>query len=153
MNAAATLLRAPAVVRLARIAIGLVFLAAALGKIGDLASFATQLHDYRIIPLWSEHLLAMTLPWIELVAGLALVTGVRPRAGAIVVLALTLTFTIAVGSAWARGLDFECGCFGSSGAATIGARKFVENVGLSLLAVLATLRPSAGSTGPAAARP
>jgi len=133
-------LRAPAVVRLAGVAIGVVFLAAALGKIGDLGAFATQVHNYRLVPVWSENLIAMTMPWIELLAGLALVLGVRPRAGAVVLLAFVLVFTFAVGSAWARGLDFECGCFGKASAATVGARKFAENVGYTLLAAIAVLR-------------
>lgn len=141
MSAAIGFLRSTAVVRLAGIAIGVLFLAAALGKIGDLAAFATQLHNYRLVPVWSENLIAITLPWIELLAGLALVLGVRPRAGAVVLLVLILVFTFAVGSAWARGLDFECGCFGKASAATIGARKFAENVGYTLLAALAALRP------------
>jgi uncharacterized membrane protein YphA (DoxX/SURF4 family) len=141
VSAALAFLRTLAVVRLARIAIGVIFLAAALGKIADLGAFAMQLHNYRMVPLWSEHLIAMILPWIELLAGLGLVFGVRPRSGAVVVLALMLVFTVAVGSAWARGLDFQCGCFGKASAATIGARKFLENVGFTLLAALATLRP------------
>jgi uncharacterized membrane protein YphA (DoxX/SURF4 family) len=132
--------RRPAVIRLAQIAIGLVFVAAALGKIGDLSAFVIQLHNYRMVPVWSEHLLAVTLPWIELIAGLALVLGLRPRSGGVIVLALIVVFTIAVGSAWARGLDFECGCFGKASASTIGARKFLENVGFSVLAAIATLR-------------
>uniref|UniRef100_A0A832I2D3 DoxX family membrane protein n=1 Tax=Eiseniibacteriota bacterium TaxID=2212470 RepID=A0A832I2D3_UNCEI len=142
MGAALAFLRRPEVVRLARIAIGLVFIAAALGKIGDLPAFVVQLHNYRMVPVWSEHLLAITMPWIELVAGLALVLGVRARAGAVIVLALMAVFTVAVGSAWARGLDFECGCFGKASASTIGARKFFENVGFTLLAAVAALRPA-----------
>jgi len=141
MSAALAVLRAPYVLRLARVALGAVFLVAALGKIADLPAFAGQVENYRIAPLWSVNLIAMTLPWAELLAGLALVLGVRARAGAVVALAFMLLFTVAVGSAWARGLDFECGCFGKAGAAVVGARKFAENVGLSLLAGLATLRP------------
>lgn len=141
MGALAGLLRMPWVVRLARVAIGLVFLAAALGKIGDTAAFAGQIVNYRLLPLAPVNLLAATLPWIELLAGLALVLGVRPRSGAVVAFALMLVFTVAVGSAWARGLDFECGCFGKASAATIGARKFAENLGLTLLAAIAALAP------------
>ena len=131
----------PALVRTAQLAIGLVFLAAALAKIGDAPYFAQQVHNFRLAPQWAEHLVAMTLPWIELVAGLALVVGPRRRAGAFLALACMLLFTFAVGAAWARGLDFNCGCFGKAGAATIGARKLAENVGLTLLALLAFLPP------------
>lgn len=133
----------PWVVRGAQVAIGLVFVAAALGKIGDGAYFSQQVHNYRLAPLWTENLVAMTFPWIELVAGVALVTGPRRRAAAAVALAFMVCFTLAVGAAWARGLDFQCGCFGKAGAASIGAAKFAENVGLSLLAWVACLRPRA----------
>ena len=51
-----------------------------------------------------------------------------------------LLFTIAVGTAWARGLDFECGCFGKASASHIGAKKFAENVALTALAAIATLQ-------------
>jgi len=141
MSAALGKLSHPWLVRAAQVAIGLVFLAAALAKIGDTTYFAQQVHNYRLVPLWSEHLIAMTMPWIELVAGLALVVGPRRRAGALILLVFMLVFTAAVGAAWARGLDFHCGCFGKAGAGMIGARKFLENVGLTLVAAVAFLPP------------
>jgi uncharacterized membrane protein YphA (DoxX/SURF4 family) len=135
----------PVTVRAAQLAIGTLILLPALGKIGDLASFAQQVHNYRLAPLWSQNLIAVTLPWVELLAGLALVLGARPRAGAVILLALMVGFTVAVGAAWARGLDFECGCFGKASASRIGAQKFFENVAWTVVAVVATLRPRASS--------
>ncbi len=139
------ILRAPLLLRALRLALGVLFLVAALAKIGDAASFAREVHNFRLAPLWSENLVAIVLPWIELVAGLALVTGLKARAGAFVALALMAGFTLAVGIAWARGLDFECGCFGKAIASRIGAAKFAQNTGWTLLAALAvrTRRPPA----------
>ena len=138
MTVIAAWLASPPVMRVTRITLGMVFLVAALAKIGDIAWFGQQVHNYRLVPAWAENALAIMLPWIELVAGLALVTGVRARAGAAVALALMIVFTIGVAAAWARGLDFRCGCFGKAGAATIGAQKFLENLGLTALAALAS---------------
>ena len=132
-------IRRPSVLRVAQITIGCIFIAAALGKIGDVQAFALQIHNFRLAPVWSDNLIAIALPWIELVAGLALLLGIRARAGAAIALMLMLTFTLAVGAAWARGLDFECGCFGKASASRIGARKLVENLGLTLLALIAAL--------------
>lgn len=132
----------PALVRVAQLAIGAVFVAAALAKIGDAAYVAQQVHNYHLAPVWAENLIATVMPWIELVAGVALVIGPRRRAGAVIVLAFMLLFTVAVGAAWARGLDFHCGCFGKAGAGVIGASKFLENVGLTLLATIAVLKPT-----------
>lgn len=138
--ARASALRHPRLIRVCQIGIGLLFLAAALAKIGDVAAFARQLHNFHMVPLWSEHLLAMTLPWIELVAGLALVLGIRPRAGAVVVTASLVVFTAAVAVAMARGLDIECGCFGTADGSRVGFVKLVENLGMLLLGVVASLR-------------
>lgn len=141
MNALLGRLAHPALVRLAQVAIGLVFVAAALAKIGDAPYFTQQVHNFHLAPLWAENLVAMTFPWIELVAGVVLVVGTNRRGAAFVALAFMVFFTVAVASAWARGLDFHCGCFGKSSAASIGAAKFFENVGLTLLAWVAFLQP------------
>ncbi len=132
---------APWVLRVAQIVTGLVFLAAGLSKLGDLPAFALQVHNYRALPIWSDNLVAMTVPWIEVVSGLALVLGVRPRAGALVATGLLGIFTLAVAAAWARGLDFECGCFGKASASRIGLAKLLENAAYLAVAAFAVRRP------------
>jgi putative oxidoreductase len=132
--------RHPWLVRGAQIVIGLVFLAAALPKIGDPESFALSVHHFRIVPLALENLVAIALPWIELVAGLALVLGIQARAGGAIVTVLMAVFTVAVAVALARGLDFECGCFGTGDGTRVGATKLLENTTLLLLASIGSLR-------------
>lgn len=140
MSRLAAIVRRPLVVRGAQVVVGAFLLGAALAKVGDPAAFAVQVHNYRLAPVWSEHLLAVTLPWVELVAGLSLVLGVRGRAGAVVAVALMALFTLAVAQAWLRGLDFECGCFGTADASRIGAKKLAENLALTGVAALAAIR-------------
>ena len=125
----------------AQVLLGLLFLYAALAKIVDVPSMAKEVHNFRLVPLWSEHLIAMTVPWIELLAGLALVLGVSPRAGAWVTGALLLAFTAGVIAAMARGLSFECGCFGTANSTRIGWAKLAENAGMLVLAALGSQRP------------
>lgn len=127
-------------VRICQLVIGVLFVVAALAKISDLPAFARQLHNFHLIPLWSEHLFAMTAPWIELVAGLALVLGIRARAGAVVVTASLVVFTVAVGLAMARHLDIECGCFGTADASRVGFVKLLENIGMLIVASIASWR-------------
>lgn len=132
----------PTVRRGAQIIAGLIFLAAALPKIADLAGFAGSVHNFHLeplIPVGATNVFALTIPWVELIAGLALVAGVRPRAGAYVYTALLMVFTIAVVAALGRGLSFECGCFGKAGAGTIGAKKLAENVVMLALGVVAAV--------------
>jgi len=132
----------PTVRRGAQIVCGLIFLAAALPKIADLPAFAGNIHNFHlepVVPVAATNLLAVAIPWIELVAGLALVTGVRPRAGALVYTLLLAAFTAGVVAAMARGLSFECGCFGKAGAATIGVKKLAENLGMLALGIVASV--------------
>lgn len=133
-------LATPWVLRAAQIATGILFLAASLAKLGDVAAFAQQLHNYRAVPIWSENLFAMAIPWIEMMAGLSLVFGIRPRAGAVVAIVLLGVFTLAVAVAWARGLDFECGCFGKASASRIGLKKLAENAAYLVVASIGALR-------------
>jgi putative oxidoreductase len=125
----------------AQIILGLLFLLASLAKIVDVSSLASQVHNFRLLPFGSEHLVAMTLPWIEFVAGLALVLNIRPRAGAWVAGVLLAGFTAGIVLAMARGLNFECGCFGTADGTRVGWIKLGENLGMLALAVVGSLRP------------
>jgi len=130
----------PRVVRGCQIVIGLLFAWASLTKLGDLSSFAAQVHNFRMMPVAVENLVALTLPWIELVAALALILDVRPRSGAAVVAALLAVFTAGVLVAMARGLDIECGCFGTADVTRVGVGKVLQNVGMLLVAWVALRR-------------
>lgn len=124
----------------AQLVLGALFVYAALAKIGDAGSLAREVHNFRLVPTWSENLVAMVVPWVELLAGLALVLGVSPRAGAWVAGAMLVVFTAAVVAAMARHLSFECGCFGTANAVRIGWAKLGENAGMLVLAALGSQR-------------
>jgi putative oxidoreductase len=141
VNAFGRVLGNPRVVLLAQIAVGLVFLAAALGKIGDAGAFARQIHHFRLLPFGLENLMAIALPWIELLAALAILLRLRPRAGSVVVAGLMGLFVAVVAAAVLRGLDIECGCFGTADASRVGVAKLFENLGLLGLAMIASRRP------------
>ncbi|HJQ99598.1 MAG TPA: MauE/DoxX family redox-associated membrane protein [Candidatus Polarisedimenticolaceae bacterium] len=140
--AALDFVRHPTVRRIAQLGAGVIFIAAALPKIADLEAFAGSIHNFHmdpVVPMALTNILAVTIPWIELIAGLALIANVKPRAGAVVYTVLMTFFTVAVIAALARGLSFDCGCFGKSGAANLGAVKLLENVGMLVLGIVASL--------------
>ena len=126
-------LRHPLVVRGSQIVMGVVFAWAALAKLGDLHGFADQVHNFRMVPIFAEHVVALSLPWIELVAALALILNIRARSGAVVVTSLLAVFTVAIIVALVRGLDIECGCFGTSDASRVGLVKITQNLGMLVL--------------------
>lgn len=98
-----------------RLPLGAVFIYAAWEKILDPAFFAATIHNYRLLPTSVIAPLAIALPWLEMVAGIMVTIGVWKRAAALILGVLLAAFMLAVGYNLARGLDFECGCFGSGG--------------------------------------
>jgi uncharacterized membrane protein YphA (DoxX/SURF4 family) len=96
-----------------RVALGALFIYAGVAKVPIAPEFARDIQRYAIVP-WPDAtvLLAIYLPWLEILSGAAMIVR-RLHLGALAMIAaLMLMFTVALTSAWARGLDIECGCFG-----------------------------------------
>lgn len=103
----------PWVLLAVRLYLGGVFLLACWHKVLDPGAFALDVATYQVLPLSLVNLVAVTLPWVELGAGVMLVAGLRARAGALLCAAMMAVFLAALVSALARGLDLSCGCFAS----------------------------------------
>ena len=100
----------------ARWYLGVLFVGACLHKIADPRAFAVDIATYDILPLALVNLAAITVPWVELAAGLMLLAGLRTRAAAVLVAGMMAVFLAALAVALGRGLDMSCGCFASQGA-------------------------------------
>jgi uncharacterized membrane protein YphA (DoxX/SURF4 family) len=81
-------------------------------------------------------LLAIYLPWLEVVTGTALLLRRAVSGGATIVSFLMCVFIAALASAWTRGLDISCGCFGRENATADFPLLLARDCGL-LLAALA----------------
>lgn len=103
--------------RITRWALGSIFLLAALPKILHPAGFALDISHYGVLPKAGVNMLAVTLPWIELLTALGLLSGLTRRGGLLLVNLLLIVFLAALAQAGLRGLDINCGCFGHGGAA------------------------------------
>ena len=115
INKLKPLLESPLVQLLARFILGGIFIYASFHKIFNPVQFAQIIENYQLFPQFSIHLIAIILPWIELIAGLFLVTGHMEKGSAMILSSLLVMFIIAIGINIIRGLDFDCGCFTSSG--------------------------------------
>ena len=94
-----------------QIALGIFFVVASLPKLGDPPSFAHMVYNYRIVPGALINLMALTMPWIELLCGLALILGIWKEAARTIIALLLLVFIVAISINLMRNNAIDCGCF------------------------------------------
>jgi hypothetical protein len=145
--------------RLLGLVLGLVFVWASLDKIWNPAEFARIVYRYHIVgpnhligPTLAN-LVAVTLPWVELILGLLLIAGIWRREAALLTGALLLSFVLGVASTMVRGIDVEnCGCFtvDARGGRAAGWGLIVGDLGLlAIAAALVRHRPTHQAGAPA----
>ena len=99
----------------ARIVLGGVFIYASLDKIRHPEIFAEAVYNYQLSPEVAVNLVALWLPWLELLSGSLLILGVWVRGSSMILSGLMIVFLAAMGINLARGLDIHCGCFTTQG--------------------------------------
>ena len=107
-------LRNPWLHRALGLVLGGIFLYAAHAKILDPRPLVTIIWNYRVLPAGPINLMAIYMPWMELLAGIALVTGFKRRAAALCSTGLLIAFMVALGINALRGVNVACGCFSTS---------------------------------------
>ena len=98
----------------ARWILGLTFIYASYHKIISPADFAAIVYGYELFPEIFIHLIAIVIPFIELIAGFALIIGLYPRSAAIIINGLLLAFITVLTINLIRGHEFVCGCFSAA---------------------------------------
>ena len=123
----------------ARMALGFVFLFAAWDKIVDPAAFAKIIRNYQILPDMLIYGVALVLPWIEVVVGMCLITGLFSRGAGFSATLMMAVFLAAMAWAVHKGISTQCGCFTTKADDAISARTFIRDGSILALALLVTV--------------
>ena len=135
-----SLLNAHVLTAILRFIVGGAFVLAGVLKMADPAKFAIDISNYRLLPMELINLVAIVIPGIEVLAGGLVLAGIRLKAAALVITGLTVVFFAVIVSALVRGLNIECGCFGTVGGKHIGLVNLAIDSTLFCLAALLTKR-------------
>ena len=119
---------------LLRIILGGIFIYAAAGKMLYPAEFSEDIANYQLVPVMFTNLIAITLPWVELVAGLLLLNGFKTKSGNLIIFLLVCVFSFGAVQAMVRGLDINCGCF-TEASRRVGLIFLAEEVALFLMCI------------------
>lgn len=128
-------------IAITRIYLALVFILSGLDKISNLSAFATSIENYDILPIQIINLIAIVIPWIEVITGALLLLGFYIKENSIIIGSLLGVFTLAVLSAVLRNLDIDCGCQGTFDGQKVGILKIIENVSLIIVSILSIKFP------------
>ncbi len=117
-----------------RLVLGAIFLYAAWTKLRQpWLVFALSIDAYRLLPEWAVFTVARALPWLELVLGVLLISGLKIRYTALATATLLAGFYASMIYAYSAGSGIDCGCFGVGEA--VSARTLVRDGALLAAAV------------------
>jgi uncharacterized membrane protein YphA (DoxX/SURF4 family) len=112
-----------------RLVFGAFFLLSGILKLKDPILFAEAVRNYQLIGDPIAPAMALFVPWIEVIAGIAVMTDRFARGAAFILTGSMVVFTLAIVISWARGLDISCGCFGGDEEMNYPV-KVAQNIGL-----------------------
>lgn len=96
-----------------RLYIGGIFIYASMNKINYTAEFSESIASYQLVPFWSVNLLAIVMPWAELICGILLITGIRSKSATAALGIMLTIFSVAISFSLLRDIPIGCGCFSS----------------------------------------
>ena len=129
------------IVFIAWILIGGILIYASINKIADPGGFARAIDNYHLIPFGLENIMAIVLPWLELIVGICLIFGLFIDGVAFLVIVMMVIFIVAITFATLSGYDIECGC-GLKPGELVGIQKIIEDLTYLILAWMILKRPN-----------
>jgi putative oxidoreductase len=97
-----------------RLLLGVIFVYTGISKIIDPSSLESIINSYKMIPPSISSIIAIVLPWIELIGGLFLISGILVKQTALLLSSLLVAFIVVIAINLFRGTFTQCGCFGSA---------------------------------------
>lgn len=97
-----------------RIVIGGIFVYASIDKIMNPDAFARIIHNYRLFPPSLINIIAIVIPWIEIISGALLIIGWKYKAANLIIGGMLAAFIIALAISYIRGININCGCFSTT---------------------------------------
>lgn len=121
--------------------VAIIFIFAGITKALNPETFARDIDNYRMLPYLLATIMAIILPWLEILCGIFLITRKWEKGAAVTLFVLTSMFLIAMSTAIVRGLDITCGCFAMTAEGTkVGYSRLFQDLILFVIILLLNFR-------------
>jgi hypothetical protein len=124
-----------------RLVLGGLFVYAGAVKALEPLDFAQDIRNYRLVGQSLSFIAAVVLPWLEILAGAFLIAGTWKRGAALTISGLLVFFIFLTLVTMLRGIDVDCGCFGSLSRRS-GWGVVLEDLGMLYLGLCLLLAPA-----------
>jgi putative oxidoreductase len=119
-----------------RIGLGIMFLWSALFKIRQPYDFLHAVYAYEIVGRQMGVLIAVLLPWLELIVGVALITGLFAAGAMLVCTGMGGLFTFVISWAIYHDLGISCGCFSAEGQGQVGYLALIRAIAIMVVGLI-----------------
>ena len=96
-----------------KVALGCLFIVSGTVKVGGPHLFLADVLEYQLLDRAAAWWVAALVPWFEVAVGCAMLVPPLVVGASFVGAGLSLAFAVAQVTAWVRGLEISCGCFGA----------------------------------------
>lgn len=103
----------PNVALVLRLYLGGLFIYASMYKISYPIEFAENIASYQIVPFWAVNMMAIVMPWTELICGILLIVGLRSKSAVCMIAGMLVLFILAICLSLVKDIPIGCGCFHS----------------------------------------
>ena len=97
-------------------------------KVPDPAESVRAVRAYDLLPEALVPAIGYGLPLLELAVAALLVLGLFTRWAAAVTAVLMAAFVVGIATAWTRGLNIDCGCFGGGGQVAAADTRYLQEI-------------------------
>lgn len=104
--------KTPKALLITRVLLAGFFLFSGTVKLVDLPRFHEAVINFQLVDGPLAEWITLIVPTAELVLGVLFLFNILPMGTLSLLIGMMVTFTVAIGMAWSRGLDITCGCFG-----------------------------------------
>jgi cobalt-zinc-cadmium efflux system protein len=111
-----------------RLILGGIFIVAGAPKIFYPTEFAEALFNYQMLPDVLINVVAIALPWVEVIVGGMLIVGLWLPGAVLIYNGLMISFIATLSYNAYRGLDIHCGCFSPGSGETISFETVLRDI-------------------------